>query len=106
MVEAADTKLNSVLVIAWDDPLQSGLYSIEFEHGTTTENRIIRVNGKYVHFSINFPNFNLVLTFQEILRREWMFKLVVDPHGIFVYRYSLEVNGKPFRDFVESIPKF
>lgn len=25
----------------------------------------------------------------------------VDPHGIFAYRYSLEVNGKPFRDFVQ-----
>jgi hypothetical protein len=28
-------------------------------------------------------------------------KIRVDPFGLFAYRYSLEVNGKPFKDFIE-----
>ena len=28
-------------------------------------------------------------------------RIRVDPYGLFAYRYSLEVNGKPFKDFVD-----
>jgi len=42
----SELKGNPDLVAVWEVPLQSGLYSIEFEHGTTTGKRIIRVNGK------------------------------------------------------------
>ena len=54
---------------------------------------------------------------KEILRRDWMFKLVgtetftvgkancvvkVEPVGGFSYQYTLEVNGKPYEKFVEQ----
>jgi len=57
---------------------------------------------------------------QDVIRKDWMFKLVghedfkldstpcrvrIDPFGLFAYRYSLEVNGKPFRKFVERQSK-
>lgn len=46
------------LVAHWDVPLHDRVHNIEFEHGTTTGKRVVRVDG------------------QEIVRREWMFKLV------------------------------
>lgn len=49
---------SSDLVAYWDVPLSDGVHKIEFEHGTTTGKRVIRVDGK------------------EIVRRDWMFKLV------------------------------
>lgn len=50
--------MSSDLVAYWTISLSDGVHKIEFEHGTTTGKRIIRVDGK------------------EILKREWMFKLV------------------------------
>ncbi|GLG99670.1 Fas apoptotic inhibitory molecule 1 [Gryllus bimaculatus] len=47
-------------VAVWEVPLQDGLHRIEFEHGTTSGKRVLRVDGS------------------EILRRDWMFKLVGD----------------------------
>lgn len=46
------------LVAVWDVHLTDGVHRIEFEHGTTTGKRVIRVDGR------------------EMLRRDWMFKLV------------------------------
>jgi hypothetical protein len=43
---ADDKKANSDRVALWEVPTNSGLYSIEFEHGTTTGKRVLRVNGK------------------------------------------------------------
>lgn len=55
-----------------------------------------------------------------MVRKDWMFKLVgaedfsidkstgrikIDPVGIFAYRYSLEVDGKSFRQFIERQSK-
>jgi len=37
---------SSDLVAQWQVPLSDGIYLIEFEHGTTTGKRVIRVNGK------------------------------------------------------------
>lgn len=34
------------LVAVWDVPMNHGVYTVEFEHGTLTGKRIIRVNGK------------------------------------------------------------
>lgn len=45
-------------VAHWEVPLSDGIHKIEFEHGTTTGKRVIRVDGN------------------EIVRRDWMFKLV------------------------------
>ncbi|EPB67243.1 Fas apoptotic inhibitory molecule [Ancylostoma ceylanicum] len=90
------------IVAKWTVPLQDKVYRIEFEHGTTTGKRVIRVDGK------------------EILRRDWMFKLVgkepfqlgkmkclitVEALGTFAYEYSLEVNGKNYEKFREEQSK-
>jgi len=37
---------SSDLVAQWQVPLSDGVHFIEFEHGTTTGKRVIRVNGK------------------------------------------------------------
>ncbi|CAO4368676.1 unnamed protein product [Caenorhabditis nigoni] len=86
-------------VATWNVPLHAKVHRIEFEHGTTTGKRVIRVDGK------------------EILRRDWMFKLVgkepfklgdmkcninVEALGTFAYEYSLDVNGKTFNKFKEE----
>ncbi|KAF1763031.1 hypothetical protein GCK72_011296 [Caenorhabditis remanei] len=86
-------------VATWNVPLHAQVHKVEFEHGTTTGKRVIRVDGK------------------EILRRDWMFKLVgkenfkvgdmkcvinVEALGTFAYEYSLEVNGKTFNKFKEE----
>lgn len=34
------------LVAIWDVPLHDGVHRIEFEHGTTTGKRVIRIDGK------------------------------------------------------------
>ncbi|KAK7791240.1 hypothetical protein R5R35_000972 [Gryllus longicercus] len=80
-------------VAVWEVPLQDGLHRIEFEHGTTSGKRVLRVDGN------------------ELLRRDWMFKLVgdeefavggarcvlrVEPVGGFSYSYELLVNGRSF----------
>ena len=95
-------KDGSDLVGVWNVPMQDRVcrlkistvfsvkqvHKIEFEHGTTTGKRVIRVDGK------------------EVLHRDWMFKLVgkeifavgnmkciisVDALGTFAYEYTLEV---------------
>ncbi|KAF5280166.1 hypothetical protein FQA39_LY18123 [Lamprigera yunnana] len=89
------------LVAYWSVPLADQVHTIEFEHGTTTGKRVLRIDG------------------QEILRREWMFKLVgnekfkigkqgtncelcVDPLPYFAFSYSLVVDGKPLEIFSEN----
>ncbi|KAJ8963306.1 hypothetical protein NQ318_018775 [Aromia moschata] len=89
------------LVAYWSVPLLDGVHTVEFEHGTTSGKRVLRVDGK------------------EILRREWMFKLVgeetfflgkqqekcvlmVDPLPHFAFSYSLYVGGKSLERFSEK----
>ena len=84
---------SSDLVAVWEVHLADGIHMIEFEHGTTSGKRVIRVNR------------------EEILRKEWMFKLVgtesfnvgksktlcvikIEPVGGFTYQYSLEVTSQ------------
>ena len=40
----------SDLVATWDIALSDGVHKVEFEHGTTTGKRIIRVDGKVAIF--------------------------------------------------------
>eukprot|EP00095_Tigriopus_kingsejongensis_P009327 maker-scaffold486_size158769-snap-gene-0.28 protein:Tk09327 transcript:maker-scaffold486_size158769-snap-gene-0.28-mRNA-1 annotation:"hypothetical protein LOTGIDRAFT_115761" len=92
------------LVAAWEVFLPDGIHVIEFEHGTTSGRRIVRVDG------------------EELARREWMFKLVgtetfhvgksnaacvitIEPIGGFSYQYTLSVNGKPYKTFKEQQSK-
>ena len=82
---------SSDLVAVWEVHLADGIHMIEFEHGTTSGKRVIRVNR------------------EELLRKEWMFKLVgtesfnvgksktlcvikIEPVGGFTYQYTLEVQ--------------
>lgn len=86
------------VVAMWEVPLKGHVHKIEFEHGTASGRRVIWLDG------------------QEMLRREWMFKLVgedafplhgvrciirVDPAPGFRYTYNLFVDGKPFKQFTE-----
>ncbi|CAH0388377.1 unnamed protein product [Bemisia tabaci] len=90
------------LVGVWQVPLSSGVRTIEFEHGTATGKRIVRVDGK------------------EIIRKDWMFKLVgdeafdldgtrciirVEPYGTFSYCYSFLVDGKSLASFTRQQSK-
>ena len=47
---------NTDLVATWNVPMSDKVYRIEFEHGTTTGKRVLRVNGKV--FWILFLNFS------------------------------------------------
>ncbi|KAH0553879.1 fas apoptotic inhibitory molecule 1 [Cotesia glomerata] len=86
----------------WIVPLHDGNRVVEFEHGTASGKRVVRVNGK------------------TIINREWMFRLVgdeefmygdtkftirVDPIPGLKYSYSLWVNGKTFSKFVQTQSK-
>ncbi|XP_066588791.1 fas apoptotic inhibitory molecule 1 [Prorops nasuta] len=86
----------------WTVPLNDGNHVIEFDHGTATGRRIVRVDGK------------------EIVHRDWMFRLVgdeifmikdikciirVDPIPGLRYSYTLWVNGKSYTNFVRSQSK-
>ncbi|KAL5240945.1 hypothetical protein ACI65C_008355 [Semiaphis heraclei] len=96
------TKYNEDTVAVWKLPLADGIHEIEFEHGTATGKRIIRLDGKIVK------------------RKDWMFRLVgdevfdidkvqctikVEPDGLFMYTYDLLVDGKRLEDFCEYISK-
>nr|CAI5852782.1 unnamed protein product [Callosobruchus analis] len=91
----------SDLVAYWSIPLLDGIHTVEFEHGHTTGKRVVRVDGK------------------EIIRKEWVFKLVgdetfeigkhktkcvlrVDPLPHFAFSYNLYVEGKPLEKFTEK----
>lgn len=92
------------LVATWRVPLGDGVHIVEFEHGTTTGKRIIRVDG------------------QEIYRVDWMFKLVgseyfevgkqkakcvinISAVDGFAYEYTMDVNGKSLENFTENRSK-
>lgn len=93
---------SSDLVGEWTVKLSDGVHKIQFEHGTTTGKRVIRVDGK------------------EVMRKDWVFKLVgvenftvgkvrctisIDAVEGFMYQYSLEVNGKKLEKFTENQSK-
>ncbi|XP_015433601.1 PREDICTED: fas apoptotic inhibitory molecule 1 [Dufourea novaeangliae] len=88
--------------VKWNVPLSDGNHVIEFEHGTATGRRVVKVDGK------------------ELIHRDWMFQLVgdetfmfnenkfvirVDPIPGLRYSYTLMVNGKNYKNFVQSQSK-
>uniref|UniRef100_S4RI67 Fas apoptotic inhibitory molecule a n=1 Tax=Petromyzon marinus TaxID=7757 RepID=S4RI67_PETMA len=92
------------LVAMWEVALSDGVHKIEFEHGTTSGKRVVYVDGK------------------ELIRRDWMFKLVgketftvgatetkatinIDAVSGFAYEYTLEINGKSLKKFIENRSK-
>ncbi|KAK7938887.1 hypothetical protein WMY93_002213 [Mugilogobius chulae] len=96
--------MSSDLAAIWEVALSDRVHHIEFEHGTTTGKRVIYVDGK------------------EILRRDWMFKLVgketfcvgksntkatinIDAVSGFAYEYTLEINGKSLKKYMENRSK-
>lgn len=91
--------MSSDVVGRWTVSLADGIHKVEFEHGTLSGKRVIRVDGK------------------EIYRVEWMFKLVgteyfnigkvkcsinINATTGFAYEYSLLVNGQVFEIFTEN----
>lgn len=90
------------IVAEWRVPIEGQVYKVEFEHGTTSGKRVIWINEV------------------EILRRDWMFRLVgddrfnlgstfcfirVEPAPGFRYKYSLYVDGNAFEQFTERQAK-
>ncbi|XP_069080414.1 fas apoptotic inhibitory molecule 1 isoform X2 [Pleurodeles waltl] len=92
------------LVAVWEVALSDGVHKIEFEHGTTSGKRVVYVDGK------------------EVIRRDWMFKLVgketftvgaaqtkgtinIDAVSGFAYEYTLEINGKSLKKYMENRSK-
>lgn len=108
----------------WNVPLSDGNHVIQFEHGTATGRRVVKVDDK------------------ELIHRDWMFQLVgdevftfndnkfvirVDPipgelnrhaksvfqpnentfliHTGLKYSYTLWVNGKNYKNFIQSQSK-
>ncbi|XP_056645891.1 fas apoptotic inhibitory molecule 1 isoform X2 [Diorhabda sublineata] len=100
-LEKSESQERNNLVAYWSVPLLDGVHTVEFEHGTKSGKRVLRVDGV------------------EIFRRDWMFKLVgdeefylgkqeakcllkVDPIPNFAFSYSLLVDGKPLEKFTEK----
>lgn len=107
----------SHLVAYWSVPLIDGTHTVEFEHGTTSGKRVLRIDGKVSYFPTQ--NKRIIAIFKEIFRKEWMFKLVgdlkfaigkqqakcelrVDPIPPFSFSYSLLVDGKPLEKFTKK----
>ncbi|XP_064472108.1 fas apoptotic inhibitory molecule 1-like [Ornithodoros turicata] len=89
-------------VAVWEVPLSDKIHKVEFEHGTTTGKRVVKVDG------------------EEVARHDWMFKLVgtetfeigsakciitIRAVSGFTYQYSLSVNGKQLSKFRERQSK-
>eukprot|EP00055_Hartaetosiga_balthica_P016815 m.108036 g.108036 ORF g.108036 m.108036 type:complete len:196 (-) comp9184_c6_seq1:301-888(-) len=88
----------------WEVELADGKHTITFMHGTTSGKRVINVDG------------------DELLRRNWMFKLVgeeffnigtkkdhegcisISTDGL-KYKYSLFIDGKPLQEFTSEWKK-
>lgn len=90
------------VVATWDIALSDGKHRIQFEHGTTTGKRVIVVDNV------------------EVIRHNWMFRLVgkesfnvggkratihIEAVSGFQYEYTLEIDGKPLKKFVENRKK-
>lgn len=90
------------VVATWDIALSDGKHRIQFEHGTTTGKRVILVDSV------------------EVIRNNWMFRLVgkesfyvggkratihIEAVSGFQYEYTLEIDGKPLKKFVENRKK-
>lgn len=92
------------LVGAWKVQLSDGKkYKIEFEHGTTTGRRVVRINS------------------DTIFKKDWMFKLVgpqefrinkstvgrieITPNSTFSYEYELFINNKSYSKFKKERSK-
>ena len=90
------------VVATWEVNLSDGKHRVQFEHGTTTGKRVVTVDN------------------EEVLRNNWMFRLVgkesfnvggkratihIEAVSGFQYEYTLEVDGKPLKKFVENRKK-
>lgn len=129
--------MSTDLAGVWEVALSDGVHRIEFEHGTTTGKRVIYVDGKvwmmrHTHTgdwaggegrtcALQLPPTS-AQWLQEILRRDWMFKLVgkeaftvgkadtkatinIDAISGFAYEYTLEINGKSLKKYMENRSK-
>ncbi|CAG0897818.1 unnamed protein product [Cyprideis torosa] len=72
------------LVGTWEISLPSGKHLVEFEHGTTSGKRVIRLDGK----TFSVEGHTCVIS--------------ICPAGSFSYEYKLTVNGTSYKTFSES----
>ncbi|CAJ0952824.1 unnamed protein product [Ranitomeya imitator] len=102
------------LVAVWEVALSDGVHKIEFEHGTTSGKRVVYVDGKV--------SAEIVQLWRRLSGKDWMFKLVgketfavgaaqtkatinIDAVSGFAYEYTLEVNGKSLKKYMENRSK-
>ena len=90
------------LVARWSVPLGGKIHDIEFEHGARVSGRrIVRVNGRVVVRR----EFMFHLVGQEVFKIDSAkCKVLIDTQG-WDFAYTLEVNGKPFKRFVEAVKR-
>lgn len=48
-IKNAESREN--LVAFWCVPLRDGVHTVEFEHGSTSGKRVLRVDGQVIHFN-------------------------------------------------------
>lgn len=60
--------MSSDLVATWEVALSDGVHLIEFEHGTTTGKRVIRVDGKVMRFPCFINSSSILLILYKLLR--------------------------------------
>ncbi|KAE8748424.1 hypothetical protein FOCC_FOCC004857 [Frankliniella occidentalis] len=94
------------LVGAWEVTLSDGVHSVEFEHGTTTGKRVIRVDGKVSQVGVR-PKGDCASRLDVQAGRPGSIppgeeQRPVEPVGGFSYSYELEVNGKSYHKFNEN----
>lgn len=53
LVKSPDSTERVDLVAYWSVPLADGAHTVEFEHGTTSGKRVIRVDGKVSDIFLN-----------------------------------------------------
>lgn len=124
---AAEQRQRRDVVAEWRVATKERMHVIEFEHGTTSGKRVLWLDGKVCAHTLEVNTHNdsnplpflmhTLLVCQEILRREWMFKLVgddvfelddgvrclirVNPARGMKFTYALYVDGKPFEQYRE-----
>ncbi|XP_048220232.1 fas apoptotic inhibitory molecule 1-like [Perognathus longimembris pacificus] len=80
------------LVAVWDVALSDGIHKIEFEHGTTSGKRVVYVDGKDKEtFTVGAAETKATIN--------------IDAVSGFAYEYTLEINGKSLKKYMESRSK-
>lgn len=58
-LESTQSQDRSNLVAYWSVPLLDGVHTVEFEHGTTSGKRVLRVDGNVSRYGDYLQNFGI-----------------------------------------------